>query len=111
MIQARLYRLPAGTPCGFILSGHAGAAAYGKDVVCAAVSVLAINTANAVEALTAAPFSVEAGEEGGRMAFWLKAPDEQAALLLEALFLGLHALKDQYSEFITLKEEVRTCFN
>ena len=93
---------------GFSVRGHAGAAEYGKDVVCAAVSVLTINTVNAIEALTDAGFSVDATEEGS-MDFFLKIADDKAALLLEALFLGLSSLEQTYSEFITLKEEVRKC--
>ena len=33
-------------------NGHAGYAEYGEDIVCAAVSVLTINTINSIEQLT-----------------------------------------------------------
>ena len=34
---------------GIEISGHAGYAEYGQDIICAAVSVLALNMANSVE--------------------------------------------------------------
>ena len=37
---------------GFDLEGHAGYSEAGTDIVCAAVSVLVINTINAVEMYT-----------------------------------------------------------
>jgi len=37
---------------GFSVSGHAGYENAGKDIICASVSALVINTVNAVDALT-----------------------------------------------------------
>ena len=37
---------------GFQVSGHAGYADSGYDIICAAVSVLTLNTANSIETLT-----------------------------------------------------------
>ena len=34
---------------GFKLEGHAGSGEYGKDIVCAAISILSINTVNSLE--------------------------------------------------------------
>ena len=39
-------------PDSVTLSGHAGAAPYGQDIVCAAVSVLTINLYNSIRTLT-----------------------------------------------------------
>ena len=41
---------------GFEITGHAGYAEYGQDIVCAAVSVLALNMANSVERLQTIDF-------------------------------------------------------
>ena len=109
MITAIVYRTPEGTPRGFHISGHAGFADPGQDVVCAAVSMLAINTANAVETLTEAGFTVNADEKTGDIHLELTSEDEKAALLVEALALGLQTLEKQYENFISLKEEVRVC--
>ena len=42
--------------CAFEISGHAGYAPAGEDIVCAAVTVLSFNTVNAIEAFTDVPF-------------------------------------------------------
>jgi len=37
-----------GDICGFEMDGHAGFAEYGQDIVCAALSMLSINTINSI---------------------------------------------------------------
>ena len=41
--------------CGYDINGHAEYAEPGEDIICAAISVLAINTANSIEKLPAFP--------------------------------------------------------
>ena len=43
MIQITFHKTRTGDYQGFTCSGHAGYAAYGEDIVCAAVSALVIN--------------------------------------------------------------------
>ena len=50
---------------GFECAGHAGYAEEGSDIICAAVSALAVNTINAIEQFTEDPFEVEEAEDGG----------------------------------------------
>ena len=52
MIQAVFYMYSDKTYRGFSVSGHAGYENAGKDIICASVSALVINTVNAVDALT-----------------------------------------------------------
>ena len=40
----------AGEYRGFVVSGHAGFAKAGKDIICSAVSVLTVTTVNALDA-------------------------------------------------------------
>ena len=49
---------------GFEISGHAGFANHGEDIVCAAVSVLSINTANALTELTSNKVNVQMNDDG-----------------------------------------------
>ena len=44
MIKVIFYKDSDDCYTGFQVKGHAGFAAYGKDIICAGVSVLAINT-------------------------------------------------------------------
>ena len=52
MIDVTLFQNDSGDYVGFRMTGHAEYAEYGSDIVCAAVSVLVINTINSVEKFT-----------------------------------------------------------
>ena len=52
MIKAEIFRNDNYVICGFKLSGHAGFAEEGSDIVCSAVSMLVINTINCIEEFT-----------------------------------------------------------
>ena len=86
------------------LDGHAGDVEAGQNIVCAAVSVLAINTFNSIERFTDDAFTVDAAEDGGHlvMAFPDKLSDK-AQLLLDSMLLGLDEIQKQYGdEYISL---------
>ncbi len=51
MIKGSFKRTGSGRIVSFELTGHAEAGPYGSDVVCAAVSALAISTVNGIDAL------------------------------------------------------------
>lgn len=108
MIQAKIYRKNHKI-CGFALSGHADYAPAGADIVCAAASVLALNTVNAVEKFTEVPFRCEADAENGGFLKVLFPMEGMAAddvqLLLETLALGLAGMETEYGSYITLKIE------
>lgn len=108
MIQARFYQKDDQI-CAFEISGHAGYAPAGEDIVCAAVTVLALNTLNAIEKFTEVPFRAEADEKKGgylKAEFLLEGmQDKQVQLLLQTLLLGLSGIEAQYHKYITLKIE------
>ena len=100
MIEVTLFQ-KGGSLTGFLFSGHAGAGEYGYDIVCSAVSVLAINTCNAIESFTDEPFRLDTGEEDGWMELsFTEHPGYDAQLLMKTLVLGLQSIADQYSAFI-----------
>ena len=111
MIKATVYRTKEQLIYGFQLSGHAGYAEEGSDIVCSAVTILVFNTINAIERLTEAGFSCEADEKkGGFIKVML--PDEKkgtsnhdAQLLLQAMVLGLKDMETEYSSYIILNDE------
>ncbi len=79
--------------------GHAGFADYGKDIVCAAVSVLMINTINSLEQLTSDSFSTSQNEEKGILRFEFEdVPSKEATLLLKSFELGVTSIFDQYGK-------------
>lgn len=94
---------------GFQTEGHAGYKDEGQDIVCAAVSVLVINTINAIEMYVPDECSVVSDEDTGVLAYHLRngRPSEGAALLLKTMILGLESMADDenYMKYIDLRFE------
>ena len=108
MIKARIYRKNQKI-CGFEISGHAGYAQAGEDIVCSAVTVLCFNTVNAVEKFTDIPFKAEADEKRGG---YLKVlfPLEGWRTMIHSFFwkrwsLGLSDIALEYKNYLTLIHE------
>ena len=94
----------------FECSGHANDnSCEGEDIICAAISMLVINTINSLEVLAGADISYAAAEEGGRLSCRFETPpDEKAALLVDSMILGLQSVRENYGDeylVINLKEE------
>ncbi len=91
-------------PVGFICTGHAGFAAFGKDIICAGVSALVINCINSVSTFTDNKFDLDTDEKKGYIRFVLKGePSQEAKLLLKSLKLGIDAIiQDEGSKFVKL---------
>ena len=91
MIKFTVYENKAGEIVGFDCSGHARYAEEGHDIICAAVSVLIINT-----------FKADQDEKKG---IWLRVenPGEKSTLLLNSLVLGMEGIiKDNDGEYIKI---------
>ncbi len=106
MIRARFYENSRHELCGFSIDGHAGFDEYGFDIICSAVSALATNTANSIEALTGEPMEVESSDGHLRvMVLSLQNGQscEKAELFLQSLKLGLESVIESYgSEYLQL---------
>lgn len=96
MTKVKIFRRD-GRYLGFDADGHAGYDDYGKDVVCAAVSVLTINTVNSIEQL--AHDKVETSEEDGHLncSFPVELSD-RGKLLMDSLVLGLRSIEESYGK-------------
>ncbi|MGN8885763.1 ribosomal-processing cysteine protease Prp [Blautia sp. HCP28S3_G10] len=89
----------------FTSRGHAGYAEEGQDIICAAVSVLVINTVNSLERLTGD--HIEVKEDDGFVSFTFTEPvSEGGTLLMDSLILGLTEIQHSYSNRY-LKVKVR----
>ncbi len=88
---------------GFSVVGHAGYDKIGKDIICAAVSALTINTINSIDELTDDKYVVESKDSGAlRMKFTGKSSKE-GQLLIRALRVGLVKLYEEYgNEYLQL---------
>ena len=104
MISATLYRGKNGLAACRI-TGHSGQAEAGRDIVCAAVSILGCTCVNAMESVCGIIPLVTENEEG-LLAFQLPeiTPEEnaKAQILMGALKQGLTDLADAYPRNVTL---------
>ena len=93
---------------GFQTEGHAEYSEAGQDIVCAAVSMLVINTINAIDLYTDDEASLISDEESGMISWNLKQrPSAGTELLLNTMILGLRQMADDdnYAEYIQLNFE------
>lgn len=83
---------------GFEISGHADFAEYGQDIVCAAVSVLSINTTNAIEILTDNTITSTTHDDGYLKVIFNKPLDSKGRLLMNAFTMGIDDILDSYGK-------------
>ena len=84
---------------GFHIEGHAFFAESGNDIVCAAVSALAINCVNSIEEFTDCDFSVGSDEERGMIDFELTGTkSKEAELLVRSALFGFQKIQDSYGD-------------
>ena len=104
MIHVTIFQNKYKECVGFQTEGHAEYADPGQDIVCAAASVLIINTMNAIELYTEDEFTIDVDESSARIHFMIKnKPSKESLLLLNSLILGLQRMEDeQYTEFIDI---------
>ena len=105
MIRVTVYKTERHEYVGFDVSGHAGYAESGEDIVCSAVSALVINAVNSIDRLTDDETSSVADEETGDIEFRFKGhPSHDARLLLDSMILGLEAIEDsgEYESYIDI---------
>ena len=85
-----------------VIKGHAGYDVHGKDIVCAAVSSMAITTVNNIIALDD---SVDYEEKSGLLIIRVKRDTEVNNKLLDNLVRMLTELKEQYPKNIEIRNE------
>ncbi len=83
----------------FVCSGHAGFDDYGKDIVCASISVLVINTINSLEEIAHENIAVESDAKRGLIRCRFESPlQESSKVLMDSLVLGLSHIAAQYGK-------------
>ena len=85
-----------------VIKGHAGYDVRGKDIVCAAVSSMAITTINNIIALDD---SIDYEENSGLLIIRVKRDTEINNKLLDNLVRMLTELKNQYPKNIEIRNE------
>ena len=91
MIDVVIYQNSNSDYIGFTTNGHAGSDDPGHDIVCSAVSAIAITILNSIEELSDVSFTLDCDQESGNMDFMFKeSPDIKAQTLIQEID-DLHA--------------------
>ena len=98
MTHVSIFKTGQGEYKGFNCIGHAGYGNSGEDIVCAAISVLVINTINSLEELGKEKLRVVTNEEDGLIDCRFDVISDKSVILLDSLVLGLQQIKKQYGK-------------
>ncbi len=102
MIQASFTRAAQGFTA-FEVTGHAGFAPAGEDIVCASVTSAVQLTANGITEILGVPATVLVEEN--KVSLTLPPfPQEGAREFLQALYLHFTLLEQEYPQHITVSE-------
>lgn len=100
MIVVRIFQSEEGNIQRFLVTGHAGSAKYGRDIVCAAVSALTINFYNSIEQLCHVDL-----EHDIRDGYYdvLVTDEIKVQLLAQSLSVGLRGIANEYGRYMTVE--------
>lgn len=93
--------------CGLRVSGHAGYAQSGSDIVCAAASVLITTCANAMESVANVTPVLEVLESEAEIAVFLPkllSPEREhdARIVLQTCLAGFEDVAAQYPQYLQI---------
>lgn len=101
MIKIKTFRNSGNMLLGFVSTGHANAAPHGKDIICAAVSILAQTAVYGLERHLKREISLDIAE--GKLSLELTGkPDELTNAVLETALLGFKAIAEQYPKRVRI---------
>lgn len=106
MVKIEIFRNGQGRAEGFAVSGHANAAAYGKDIVCAAVSALAQTAVLGVGKHLGREIDFSVAKGNLRMRL-LAAPDALSDAVIETMVLGLREIEKINPRNVQISERGR----
>ncbi|MCL4424882.1 MAG: ribosomal-processing cysteine protease Prp [Firmicutes bacterium] len=106
MIQVLIKRDQTGQIRGFIVQGHAGYDAHGRDIVCAAVSAVAQTAVLGLREVL--HLSIQLRTREGYLSCQLPgrlSPDvvREAQVLLETMLVGIRDIQTGYPGFVEVK--------
>ena len=82
---------------GFEITGHADYDEHGKDIVCAAVSMLAYTTVNSLDSYD---YEVEFSDDEETMKLLVVNPSHDSEVILNTFSTGIWTLTQSYSDFV-----------
>jgi len=105
MIQACIPK-KSGKVIGFELSGHAMSGAFGHDIVCSAVSALAIATVNGIESQAQVQLSLEVSDGYLKAQVPNDLSEEQekvTQILLRSFSDAMVGIEAEYKDYLKVK--------
>ncbi len=103
MIKVIIYKNNNSDTMGFKISGHAEYADPGEDIVCSAVSAVAITIFNSLTELCDDAFHFEANQKSGDMELAFDdIPTHDAGLIMQVFEIGILNISESYSDFISI---------
>lgn len=82
------------------MSGHAGYAAGGEDIICAAVTALSVTLVKSIEDLT--DDKIEYDVQPGWVDIKYRDLSEKAKTLVDSFFIGICLVADEFPEYIRI---------
>lgn len=82
------------------MSGHAGYAAGGEDIICAAVTALSVTLVKSIEDLT--DDKIEYDVQPGWVDIKYRDLSEKAKALVDSFFIGICLVVDEFPEYIRI---------
>ena len=95
MIKAAIFK------DGFVITGHAGYAESGQDIVCAGVSALAQATRFTLNRFN----NIVSDAREGNMSVHITNPNEDSHIIMEVLENGLYNISKEFPNHLSLKIE------
>ena len=91
----------------FDISGHAGYADSGYDIICSAVSAISYTIANGITEVLSieAPYEIHDGFLNMDIGVCSSVDIEKSQVLLETMLLGFQSMKVNYGDYINLTVE------
>lgn len=93
---------------GFVIKGHAGRAEAGKDIVCAAVSILSQTALLGLDTYLSGKFTWKI-EDNGLLECWLSeglnsAEVEKSQIIIHTMELGLRGMEESYGRYLQVRK-------
>lgn len=85
---------------GIVVSGHAGYAEPGKDIVCAGVTTLVQTLVKSLKDLTGD--QIQYSIRPGMADIYFKNLSEAGKLLVDSFFLGICSIEQDFPQYITI---------
>ena len=83
------------------VSGHAGYAEAGKDIVCAGVTALVQGLIRSIESLTSDQIQYDITP--GRADIYYKDLSEAGKLLVDSFFIGICQIADEFPDYVRIE--------